>query len=334
MIRRVLVTGGQGLLGRHVVEAMLAGGATAVLAVGRSPRDDDHYTHDLRWLDRRLHAPVPARLRGCARDRRFGYVSLDVRDEEAVAKLASGFGPDVVVHTAAALRDAPWPALLESNLQATVGLLRGLAKSTPCRVVMTSSGSVYGLGGGVLPFSEDGPAQPIELYGATKRTSEDVARILASEHGLALVQARVFNMVGPGLQDQHLPAILAGRLAAIARGLAEPVMRIGPLDATRDFVDVRDVAEALRLIADSHTAPSVVNVGSGVETPVRAVLETLRHLSGVPELRLDAVVGRRADVPRACADVSRLTALGFVAGHTLPDSLAGMLAYFDAFPAR
>jgi nucleoside-diphosphate-sugar epimerase len=127
--------------------------------------------------------------------------------------------------------------------------------------------------------------------------------------------------------------LLAGRLNAIARGLAPAELRLGPLSATRDFVDVRDAARAVVLLATASKAAPVVNVGSGRETPVRVVLDLLLELAGMPQVRVSCAQGRRTDVPRSCADVRRLAGLGFVARHELPSTLREMLRYFDSFPA-
>jgi GDP-4-dehydro-6-deoxy-D-mannose reductase len=329
---RVLVTGAQGLLGRRVVAALLADGADAVLGVGRSPRRDDVYTHDLAWLGERLPAPVPDGARIDASERRYAYRALDAADATAVAATARDFEPDAVIHTAAALRDSSFAALVQSNVVATAGLIEGLAAAGRPRLVLTSSGSVYGAGGEQVPFREDGPAEPLDLYGASKRASEDIARILAAQHGLRLVQARVFNLVGPGLQDRHLPAVLAARVAAIARGLAEPVLELGPLTSTRDFIDVEDAARALVGLSRDVEVPPVVNVASGCETEVRSVLDLLLRVAGRDDVEVRTGAGRRTDVARAYADVSRLQALGWHRSRELADTLSAMLGYFMTFP--
>jgi nucleoside-diphosphate-sugar epimerase len=335
MVARVAVTGAQGLLGRHVTAALLEAGADAVLGLGRSARSDDRYTHGLEWLGAPVAAPLPERLQRHATDSRYGYSPLDLRDAGSVAAVARSFRPDVVIHAAAALRDAPWQELLASNVEATIGLVGGLATAPgPVRLVLVSSGSVYGAGRGEVPFGEDGPAEPLDPYGATKRAGEDVARIAAAGTGLELVVARIFNLVGPGLQDRHLPGSLAARISAIARGLAPAELRLGPLGSTRDFIDVRDAAAALLRLADEPEPPAVVNVASGRETPVRSVLDLLLELAGADDVRVHWTEGRRADVPRSVADVRRLTGLGFSAKHELRETLGEMLAYFDAFPGR
>jgi nucleoside-diphosphate-sugar epimerase len=317
---RVLITGAQGFLGRSLVSAVLAAEGEAVLGVGRSPRRDDVLTHTLEWCGRQVEAPVPQRLR--PQDPRYDYVQLDVRDAAAVTATVERFHPDVVVHAAASLRGEGLDSLLESNVRSAYGLLSGFHG----RVVLVSSGSVYGAGGGVLPIREDGVAQPIELYGVTKRTAEDIGRVLCPD----LVVARVFNLVGPGLHDRHLPAYLAARLAAIGRGLLPPEIALAPLDTTRDFVDVGDAARALVTLLDAP--PGTYNVASGVETPVQSVVDQLIAIAGV-EVTFTAKPARPADIPRAYADVSRLSRLGFRATTPLSETLTHMLGYFSGWPA-
>ncbi len=316
---RVLVTGGQGLLGRSLVSALLADGCEAVLGVGRSPRTDDTFTHTLRWLGRDHPAPLPPPLR--VDDPRYAYQQLDVRDAAAVRETVGRFRPDVVIHAAASLRGEGLDALLESNIRATYGLVSGCGG----RVVIVSSGSVYGSGAERLPLREDGVTQPVELYGISKRTAEDIANALGSD----VVVARVFNLVGAGLQDRHLPAYVAGQVAAIARGLAPPVISLGRLDTTRDYVDVTDAARAIVTLT---TAPAgTYNVASGIETPVQSVVDQLLAGAGRP-VRVEPVPTRSADISRVVADVSRLAALGFRPSTPLSGTLADMLSYFGDFP--
>src|SRR5262249_20425815 len=105
------------------------------------------------------------------------------------------------------------------------------------RVVIVSSGSVYGAVESThLPIDEGEARQPLDLYAATKSAMEDVCRIVAGQRGVSLVVARVFNLLGPGLQDRHLAAELAAQVAGIKLGLHEAAVQVGPLDTTRDFV--------------------------------------------------------------------------------------------------
>ncbi len=327
---RVLVTGAQGLLGREVVAGLLDAGVGQVLGTGRSPRCDGEFTHAVTDQGRAVPAVVPARLRA-GLDDRYHYRQCDLTDAVAVAALVASCRPTAVVHAAAALRDSSWDALSRSNIHATAVLAEAVASVEPtARLVVVSSGSVYGPGGGMVPLREDGLVEPSEPYGVSKRAAEDAARAIAARHDLDLTVARVFNLVGAGLQERHLPALLA---AHVAWAVAEPghVLSLGPLDATRDFVDVRDAGRAvvgLALRRGGVGTPPVVNVASGIETPVAAVMTLLLDAAGRPDLVLSRKPGRSADIPRAVADVTRLHGLGL--GHRIPlaDSLATMLAYY------
>jgi nucleoside-diphosphate-sugar epimerase len=329
--RRVLVTGAQGLLGRHVVARLLADPATErVVGVGRSPRLAAHYTHRLRWLDTTAAAPVPGNLRRAEADARYRYVPADVGSPAALGAVMADLVPDTVVHAAAALRDEAWADLYASNVGATFGLFDALGQAgVPApRVVFVSSGSVYGLVDDPAGALDEGDAcRPVDLYAASKRASEDVAHVRGREVGAPVTVARVFNLLGPGLQDRHLAADLAGQVAAIALGHRPPVVTTGPLTTTRDFVDVRDAAAGLVAMARAAAPPATVNVASGTETPVARLLEVLLELSGLTGVEHRIRPGRDADVLRSHASVARLRALGGPAGRSLEASLDDMLRY-------
>lgn len=326
----VLVTGAQGLLGRHLVALALDRWPGArIVGLGRSPQRDDAFTHSLSWLDEPVSAPLPAELRRAALHDRYSYLAQDLRDREALVQVVARVAPDVVVHAAAALRDEPWERLIAANLDAPAALVSALRTlPTRPRMVLVSSGSVYGAGDGDPPFSETACGRPMDLYGVTKRAAEDAVRVLADKGGLTVRVARVFNILGPALQERHLPAALACQVAAMVCGRRPPVLRVGPLTATRDFIDVRDAAGACLLLADAD--PGVYNVGSGIETPVRAVLDLVLDRTGLADRVTvhETPATRAADLPRSCADVRRLRRLGPRPAHDLATTLAQMVDYY------
>jgi nucleoside-diphosphate-sugar epimerase len=326
-----VVTGAQGLLGRHVVAELVRAGAPAVIGVGRSRRRDDTFTHAVTRRGTPVPAPVPDELQQAAADPRYTYRSLDIADAAAVTSLFRAHRPVAVVHAAGMLRDSTWTELLESNVRGTLGTAVAAADAG-ARLVFVSSGSVYGAGGGALPLREDGVVEPAEPYGVTKRAAEDVARVVGRSSGCTVTSARVFNLLGPGLQERHLPALVASRLADALDG-GRVRLRLGPLDATRDFIDVRDAARAVVFLATAEQVPPVVNVASGRETPVREVLDVLTRLAGAPTVSVEELPRRGHDIPRAVADVSLQEGLGLRASTPLDDSLSTILTYYLGIPA-
>jgi GDP-4-dehydro-6-deoxy-D-mannose reductase len=329
-IRSVLVTGGQGFTGRHVVDRLLADDDVRVVAVGRSPRLEGTFTHRVTWDGAEVLAPVPASLRPPDPDR-YTYVALDLFEQDEVTKLLVDADVDTVVHLAASLRDEPFERLVRNNIECTHSLLEAAvaAGRDDLRIVACSSGSVYGaVPESKLPMAEDLPAEPIDTYSVTKRAAEDLASVYRRRNDLDIVVARLFNIVGPGEDERHFAPYLAGRFAERVAGLTDEPVPVGPLDTTRDLVDVRDVAGALVAIARSVGADPLVNVASGTETGMQELFDTFARLAGRDESGAPTRPGRALDFSRQCADISRLRALGFEPEHRLEDTAEGMLRYY------
>lgn len=329
--RRVLVTGAQGFTGRYLTRHWLAQDeAVRVIGVGRSPERTDTFAHRISWRGRSLDAPLPPALRP-ADPGRYVYQRVDLVETDAVARLLAQERVDTVVHLAASLRDEPFDLLVRNNIVALQSLCAAAVQAARAdlRIVVCSSGSVYGrVPDEALPTTEDWPPTPVDLYAVTKRAGEDVASLYRRRHDLDVVIARIFNVIGAGEDERHLPPFLARQFAERRRAAATTPIAVGPLDTTRDLVDVNDVAVALVLIA-THAAPGdVVNVASGIESPIQSVFDVLAELSGDSEAAIDRRPARRADVPRQWADIRRLKALGFTPKYTLRESLHAVLRYY------
>jgi len=196
---------------------------------------------------------------------------------------------------------------------------------TPARLVHLGSAAEYGPGPAGVPVAEDAPERPLGLYGATKLGGTAVVRA-ARDLGLPAVVLRVFNPIGPGTA----PDSLAGRAAAgIARAAAHgDVLRLGPLDAVRDFVDARDVASA---VAAAVTGPLpdrvVLNVGTGRGRPARELVTAMVSAAGVDVGIQESGAGsaRSAGVPWQVADVRAIGAeLGWRATTPFEESAAAV----------
>jgi 3-dehydroquinate synthase len=262
---------------------------------------------------------------------RYRYRRLDLRDTPGVVRALRDFAPTCVVHLAAALRDQPLEELLASNVGAAASLLDALvgAQLEGCRVVLGSTGGVYGAAApAALPLREELRGTPIDHYSLTKLAGEDATRIIAERHGLRVVWARLFNLVGPGQEERHFFGRVAAQLAAIRAGLRPAELELGDLDCTRDFIDVRDAADALLLLA-RHGEPGLAyNVASGCETRIADALALLLELAGHRDIAIRRAAGRAAGVPRHWADITRLCALGFSPRVALAGSARDLLAYY------
>jgi GDP-4-dehydro-6-deoxy-D-mannose reductase len=196
------------------------------------------------------------------------------------------------------------------------------------RLIVCSTGAVYGAPGDAsLPLAEDAPCRPVDAYGVSKLVAEHVSRIAAARHGIATVWARLFNLVGAGEDDRHVGPQLARQAAEIALGLRPPAVDLGDATATRDFIDVRDAARALKTLADAGAPGATYNVATGREAPVGSLLAAILDAAG-----LDTVEIRRHPVPAAVrrhvADTRRLRALGVVPRCSLTDGARAMVRYY------
>jgi GDP-4-dehydro-6-deoxy-D-mannose reductase len=230
------------------------------------------------------------------------------------------------------LRDDAPEHLFRTNVEGTIALLEAVADADVAveRIVLGSSGAVYGeTAAAQLPLREGLPCVPADLYSVSKLAAEQAARVVARVRGLSVSFARIFNVVGAGQDERHVVGRFASQLAAIAAGRRAPRVEIGDVTPTRDFIDVRDVAIALGMLADRAEPDAVYNVASGHETSIGEVLE---HLVAISQLagRIELVrsYARPADLPRYVGDAARLTELGFAPRHSLPESLAAVYDYY------
>ncbi len=329
---RALVTGAQGFVGRYLVAELLASReAIRVVGVGRSTARAT-FTHTVTWRSTGVPAPLPPALQSAARDARYAYQPVDIRDRAAFGRILRAFRPDVIFHLASGLRDDAPHHLFGTNVEGTIDVLESAAEAglQTCSTVIGSSGSVYGWPGR-LPIPEEERCDPRDFYAVSKLAQEHAARIVARERRLPIVIARIFNVVGPGQDERHVAGRFAAQIAGIVADNDQAPMRVGDLSTTRDFIDVRDVARALALLARRGAPGRTYNVASGLETPVSRILELLVDAAGLAgTLRLEAAYRRVSDTPRVVADVAQLRDAGYHATVTLDQSLRDVLAYYTA----
>ncbi|MBN1640793.1 MAG: GDP-mannose 4,6-dehydratase [Anaerolineae bacterium] len=250
--------------------------------------------------------------------------------------------PDVVYHLAAmAVTSKSWrdpAATLHVNLAMQANVLQAVVNlGLKCRMLVVGSSEEYGaVAAHDLPVDEETPLRPMNPYAVSKIGQDMLGLQYYLSHGLDTVRVRPFNHIGPRQGLGFVTSDFASQVARIEAGRQEPVMRVGNLDAERDFTDVRDVVRAYHLLT-LHGAPGeVYNVGSGASHAIREVLDALLASSRAKiEVEADPARMRPSDVPRVVCDYGKLRACtGWKPRFTFAESLADVLAYWRAEVGR
>jgi len=203
----------------------------------------------------------------------------------------------------------------ETNATGTLNLLEEARKNDIAKFVYISSSHVYGVPQ-YLPMDEKHPIDPHEPYAASKATGEMLVKIYGLNYGLQTAIIRPFNMYGPGQSgDFIIPSI-------ISQALQKDIIELGNLSPTRDLLYITDAIEGMLAIAQQ--GEGIYNIGSGKETSIKEVVETIINIID-PAKKYVSVESRRRsnaiDIPRMCADISRLNKLGWSPVVDLKDGL-------------
>jgi GDP-4-dehydro-6-deoxy-D-mannose reductase len=260
-----------------------------------------------------------------------GTERCDLTDRGRVEEIVAATRPQWVFQCAGATGTEDAVLLYQLHVGGTLNVLAAVARHAPAApVALVGSAAEYGaVRPEALPVTEDYAPAPRSFFGASKLAQTQAGQAAAAEWNLRVVAVRPFNVLGPGLPPHYFAASLAERLIrAKAAGDSGdvPVVNAG---ATRDFVDVRDVARALVEVMTGGAPPAgtmaLYNIASGRETPLRAVAEKLCGLAGGFRA-VDGGGGRsRSGIDRSCGDASRLReAVGWVARTSWEQSVEDM----------
>ena len=329
---RALVTGAQGFAGRYLVTRWLdRDPEIEIVGCGRSPGNSASFTHAVTTNDGIKPAPLPSDLKGVERNARYRYSPCDLFNAEGLRALLADTRPEVVVHLASGLRDDATEKLLQTNVLGTELLFLAAATiQPPPRMVVASSGSIYGaVADEKLPTREETPPAPFDMYSITKVAQGQVARMLGRRFQIPTMVVRIFNIIGPGQDERHFCGYLAAQIVAIEEGRKPPVLSVGPLTATRDFIDVRDVADGLIAAAMRGEDGATYNLASGCEVLMQRVFDEMVSLSNISgRFQVLPKPGRPADMPRNVASIERIVSCGFEPRVNLRQSLADVLLYY------
>jgi UDP-glucuronate 4-epimerase len=295
VVKNLLVTGGAGFIGSHLVDRLLQTDADQITVV-----DDfnDFYSPDVKRENIRVHLNDP----------RYKLVEADIRDRAALDDVFKQNRFDCIVHLAA--RAGVRPSLAEpelytqTNINGTVHLLELARQHGIKQFVFGSSSSVYGINAKV-PFSEDDPIrQPISPYAATKAAGELICHTYSHLYGLRCVCLRFFTVYGP----RQRPDLAIHKFAKlISQG--KPIPVFGDGTTRRDYTYVDDIIDGvMAAIAYDKTDYEAINLGESRTVELRELIALLEK-----ELGSDAIIERQppqpGDVPQTFADITKARAL-------------------------
>ena len=311
---RALVTGVSGFVGGHLAEHLVAEGD---LVVGLSASG--------KWPPELVHLSKTVRIEP---------FNLLEHSETELADLITRKQPEVIYHLAA--QSNPQESLLDPrgtwtlNLGGSLNLLEAVRSSgQKPRVILVGSGVCYGNPApAFIPVKEDCPLRPNNPYAASKAAVD----LLGIQHFLTnstdVMMVRPFNHAGPRQSPRYVLAGLAIQVAEVEKGHRE-YLEVGNLDVIRDFIDVRDVVRAYRLLGQQGQPGEIYNLGSGQGTRIASALEYLcsQAKTTIP-VRVDAARVRPVDQPLLVADISKIkSAIGWEPRYTIEQTLRDMLDF-------
>lgn len=298
---KILVTGADGFVGGHLARELADAGHEVIQACGQQKTVPEAHL-------------------------------LDIRDPGAVRALVEATRPNGCIHLAGmAFVPQGWenPNLcFDININGTLHLLEAVRQAAPeCRFLFISSAEVYGRKPTENPVSEDAPFDPENIYALSKVSADSMTLLYARRYELPFMTARPQNHVGPGQSEAFVFPSFARQVAAIARGESDPIMRVGNLDAERDFTDVRDIVRGYRLLVEQGAPGQAYNLATGKNIRVGKVLDGFCELAGVrPTIETDPNRFRPTDYPPVMDTTRIREQTGWTPAYTLEQTLADIYA--------
>jgi GDP-4-dehydro-6-deoxy-D-mannose reductase len=313
MSETILVTGGSGFVGQHLIEHLLE--------IDTAP------------------AQIHATVYGSSTDALDTSIptenihQLDLTDAAATRELLRSIQPSQIYHLAsiATVGNSFEQAqrILHNNTDLQLSLLEAITMlPEKPRLLAISSAAVYAPSD--TPLDESAPLGPSNPYAVSKTTQDHLAQSYQKAHDLDIIIARPFNHTGPGQGPHFAIPAFAQQIARIEAGQQE-TLRVGNLEAVRDISDVRDVVRAYSLLMREAAADDIYNVGAGHEYTMQQYLDMLlEHADSDIPIEQDPARMRPSDTPYSSADSATLRRLGWEPRIPIQQTLLDTLEYWRA----
>jgi GDP-4-dehydro-6-deoxy-D-mannose reductase len=313
MNQKILITGGTGFAGSHLVEALLEAGYSDVHVTTYG--GGDKFVESLINADN-IH-------------------QLDLTNKEKTHELIKKLQPDQIYHLASfafvgeSFEKAE--AVLNNNIVLQQNILSAIkAQSPKSRLLSIGSAEAYGisLSDDEIPYGEDHPFRPINPYAVSKISQDMLAYSYFISFDLDIVRVRPFNHIGERQTDAFAIPAFTKRIIAIERGETDE-LRVGNLSGIRDFTDVKDMVKAYIIAMNKGIKGEVYNIGSGVGVKMSEVVDKLASLANI-EVKIieDQKLLRPHDLPKVIANNDKIKQLGWQPKITLDESLTRIINWY------
>ncbi len=311
-MKKVLITGASGFVGSHLTDHLLATSDYTIYGTYRS------------------ESPTGS-------GDRLKFLKADLQNKSDVDVLLDEVKPDWIFHLAAqsnvpqSIKDPihTFHANIDSQLNLFLSLKEKEMLQT--KVLLVTSAEVYGfIRPEDLPVSENTPHRPANPYAVSKIAQDYLGFQYQLSYKLPIVRVRPFNHVGPRQAPTFVVSDFAKQIAEIEKSKREPIMRVGNLDAKRDFTDVRDMVRLYPMLLEKGEPGEVYNAGSGKSRSAQEILDGLLALSESKiTVEQDPAKMRPSDVPDIFADTKKVKdAIGWEAEIPFEKTLKDTLDYW------
>lgn len=316
MVKKVLITGISGFVGSHLAEYLLTQEAYSIYGTYLS----ESSLVNIASLKEKLT-----------------LTQIDLQDEKKVFTLIEEIKPDIIFHLAALSSvgqsfEKPAETII-NNVVVQVNILEAVRrlKLTETKILIVTSADVYGkVAKEDIPIDEETKFQPANAYAISKITQDFLGLQYFISYKLKVIRARPFNHIGPRQATGFVIADWAQKIAKIEKGMLEPILRVGNLEAQRDFTDVRDMVKAYALLIEKGAIGDVYNIGSGVSHKIADVLTMLLSFSKVQiSIDVEPQLLRPEDSPERVCDNRKFVQLtGWKPTISLETTLKETLDYW------